>query len=114
MNKTQKGARGEALALRYLIHKGYHLVAQNVRMNRKEIDIVMRDGACTVFIEVKARSSNLFGSPAEAVDRRKQAALIVAASLYMQKYHIGAARFDVVEIDLQRGDVRHIQNAFMA
>lgn len=113
MNKTQTGAYGEACALAFLQKKGYRLLARNYRFGHKEIDLVMRDGDCIAFVEVKARRSSTFGAPREAVDARKQALLIQAAQAYLQRYAPdNSARFDVVEVYLRSGEITHIENAF--
>lgn len=114
MNRAHKGAKGEEAALRYLLEKGYLLLARNWRFMRKEIDLIMKQADTVVFVEVKARSTNRYGLPREAVDERKKRHLIDAAAGYMQHHGADqAARFDVVEVDLQSGEVVHLENAFM-
>lgn len=113
-DKLEKGAYGETLALKYLEQKGYALIARNYRIGRDEIDIVMWDGDFTVFVEVKARSSTAYGLACEAVDKRKQSRMVRAALSYLQEQPEETVRFDVAEVDLHTGTVRHIENAFMA
>ena len=67
-----KGAREEDLALRYLESRGLRLVGRNLRAPGGELDLVMRDGAALVVVEVRKRSHRGFGNAAESVDRRKQ------------------------------------------
>ena len=109
-----RGARGEALALRYLLQRGYRLVAQNYRVGHKELDLIVQDGDVTVFAEVKARSGASFGTPGEAVTARKRQNLLVAANAYLARNGLfdAPARFDVLEVDLVTGKVRHIVDAF--
>lgn len=115
MDKRESGARGEAIALTYLEKLGYTLLYRNARFGHDEIDLILRDGNTTVFVEVKARSSARFGLGREAVDARKQMHLIRAAQAYLMENGADiAARFDVVEVDLRTGGVVHIPNAFMA
>lgn len=114
-NKREKGAYGEKIALQYLEQKGYLLIAQNYRIGRDEIDLMLRDGKLTVFVEVKARSSTHYGLACEAVDKRKQSRMVRAALSYLQEQpEETSVRFDVVEVYLNTGEVRHIENAFMA
>lgn len=114
-DKREKGAYGETLALKYLTQKGYLLIARNHRIGRDEIDLVMQDHETTVFVEVKARSSTTYGLACEAVDQRKQSRMIRAALAYLQEQPEETnVRFDVAEVDLNTGTVRHIENAFMA
>ena len=85
-----------------------------MRIGRDELDLVMQDGAYLVFVEVKARTSEAFGLPREAVDSRKQAHMVRAAEAYLQQTGGDTpARFDVIEVNLANSEVRHIENAFM-
>ena len=70
LNKTV-GKSGERLAEEYLRKKGYRFVERNYTTEIGEIDLILTDGNCLVFVEVKARASEEFGRPAEAVDHRK-------------------------------------------
>ena len=108
------GRTGEETALRYLERKGYACLGRNVRVGRDELDLVMRDGAATVFVEVKLRGPGQRG--VLAVDRAKRRRICRAAVVYMM--NTGGlerpARFDVVEIafDGARMNVHHIEDAF--
>jgi putative endonuclease len=112
MNGHDLGARGEGRAAAHLIARGMALVAQNLRYKGGEIDLVMRDGAYTVFVEVKQRGGTRFGAGREAVTAAKQRRICAAALRYLTEGGlIGApARFDVVEIHGDR--VTHLPNAF--
>lgn len=100
-----QGSRGvgqawEEEAARHLERAGYRIVARNYRTRAGEIDFVAEDGATLCFIEVKARRSSAFGSPAEAVTPEKQRRIWNAAQLYLQKARVRpACRFDVVSVD---------------
>ena len=73
VNKRQKfGKAGESIAARQLIKEGYRILEQNYRTAAGEIDIIARDGDTLVFIEVKARTSNRYGSAKHAVTFKKQ------------------------------------------
>lgn len=114
MDNQQRGERGEQLALTYLQTQGYVLLEKNWRTGHKELDLIMRQGGVVVFVEVKARSSAAFGTPGEAVDRRKQKKLLEAAQTYLYEHSLldAPARMDVAEVDLHSGHVRHLINAF--
>ena len=116
MSNVAKGKLGEEMALCFLQQQGFRLLKRNYRAGHKEIDLVMRQGDTIVFIEVKARNSTAYGTPAEAVGFRKQRNLLEAAQTFLAQngYYETSARFDVVEVDLGKGLVRHIPNAFMA
>jgi putative endonuclease len=108
------GEYGERLAERYLRDHGLAVVDRNWRCARGEIDLVVRDGDCLVFCEVKTRRSERFGAPVEAVDRRKAARLRRLASAWLQAHdeHPRRIRIDVIGI-LRPLDgpvrVRHVQ-----
>lgn len=116
VSTTAVGRRAEELALRFLQDKGYTRLAQNARMGPLEIDLVLRDGETIVFAEVKARTGTGHGTPAEFVTREKRRRLTRAAMAYLQQNDLldRPARFDVLEVYLKSGDVRHIENAFDA
>jgi putative endonuclease len=91
---------GETAAARLLAGKGYQVLEQNVRTRRGEIDLVARQGQDIVFVEVKARTSEKFGRPAEAIIKSKQRRIAALAAGYVaQHFHREVNwRFDVVEI----------------
>lgn len=100
-NRQQRGQAAEEQACRHLQQQGLTLIERNYRCRLGEIDLVMRDGASTVFVEVRYRSNPGFGGGAASVDGRKQSKLIAAASHYLQQHPALAqqpARFDVVAI----------------
>lgn len=114
---VELGRRGEAIAARYLAGRGFRILQHRFRTRGGEIDLVAEEGETLAFIEVKTRSSAACGSPAEAVDRRKQARLVRAATVYLARTgrHDDACRFDVVEVwDDPDGGCRidHIRDAF--
>lgn len=114
-NHRQIGAHGETLARQWLEAKGYAWVAQNVHTRWSELDLVMYDGKTLVFVEVKYRRSERYGSPLEGITPTKQHKLRQAAQLYLLKYpHPGPVRFDALGILHLAGTspvYTHIQNA---
>jgi putative endonuclease len=111
------GRRGEDLAHRFLQRQGYTVVARNLALRgaRVELDIVALDGGTIVFVEVKTRSSDEFGTPDQAVDAEKREHLARAASAYLHTADATweRARFDIVTVTFE-GQVRigHIRDAF--
>ena len=100
--KQELGRAGEDLAARWYVEHGYEVVDRNWRCSTGELDIVARRGRLTVFCEVKTRSSNAFGTPAEAVGalkrlrgRRSAAAWFAARATAGAGGAGGAVRFDV-------------------
>jgi putative endonuclease len=94
------GHEGEDAAADYLRSLGFTILQRNFRGPGGEIDIIARDGACIVFIEVKARRSRAFGSALSAVDARKRRRIRAVAEDYLQFFAPAMkARFDVLAID---------------
>lgn len=102
MTTTQIGQRGEALAALALERRGMLVVARNWRCAGGEIDIVARDQETWVFVEVKLRGANAYGTPEEAVTARKSERLLRSAEAYLieQGLDDAAWRVDVVAIEL--------------
>ncbi len=104
----------EKQAARYLEGQGLILLDTNFRCRYGEIDIIMKDGSCIVFVEVKYRSGSDKGYPSEAVNPAKIRTIRFVARewLYMHRYSDETpCRFDVVSILGEK--VRWIKNAFM-
>jgi putative endonuclease len=94
------GKKGEELAARYLSRRGYRILEKNYRSRAGELDIVAMDGKTLVFVEVKSRRSNAFGSPGDAVNARKRRQMERVALAYMTENKKDGlhCRFDVVGI----------------
>jgi putative endonuclease len=106
------GEAKEAFACRYLEERGLSLVARNYRCRGGELDLVMRDGDCLAFVEVRFRRNQAFGAPAETVTRAKQRRILNAARHYLQRYPTPLdCRFDVLAITGASG-VEWFKNAF--
>lgn len=101
MNNVLKGHYYEDMAAGYLSRHGYCILARNYRCRGAEIDIIAKDKAYLVFIEVKYRKDADKQHPLEAVDLKKQQHICKAAVYYMHACKYGAdqpCRFDVVAI----------------
>jgi putative endonuclease len=116
INRRRQGKAGEDLAVQYLQQSGLKILERNYRFERGEIDIVAEDGEELVFVEVKARRSNTFGAPEDAVTEEKQKQVYAVADGYLFEHSIDdrPCRFDVVAIEFrnERDEIRHIRNAF--
>lgn len=98
--KQVQGQAGEDDALEYLRQNGLTLVERNFRCKGGEIDLIMRQQAALVFVEVRKRADNRHGGAAASVTAAKQARLVIAAQIYLQRYkNPPACRFDVIAID---------------
>ncbi|MEG2174064.1 MAG: YraN family protein [Oscillospiraceae bacterium] len=99
VNQKILGAWGEDYAVDVLRRNGYFILARNWHMQGGELDIVARKEGILAFIEVKTRSGDAFGRPAEAVTRLKQRRLIRSAICYWQENPCELQpRFDVFEV----------------
>ncbi len=96
------GRRGEELAARELTRRGYRLRARNWRCAAGEVDIVAEQGEWLVFVEVRTRRGNRFGSPEASITPAKQARLIQVAEAYLDAHHLSdvAWRIDVVAVEM--------------
>jgi putative endonuclease len=113
----QAGQRGEKAARKHLQRLGLKFLTANFRTDRGEIDLVMRDKDCLVFIEVKTRSSEEWSRPASAVDAPRRKRLTRAGLDYLRllKNPPVKVRFDIVEVLLREGkvsEIRHLPNTF--
>jgi len=119
MNRTELGKLGEKLALKYLQDRGYKALALNYRVSRLgEIDIIASMNERICFIEVKTRTGNTFGTPAEAVSWKKQRTIRHIAECFLKSHSAtnSVVQFDVVEVFITKnGDLKsinHLQEVF--
>lgn len=112
-NKT--GKEGELYARRHLEENGYLILETNWRLGHLEADIIAYKDNLIIFVEVKTRSTDSFGSPEEFVDYKKRKAYIHLANAYiLQNKRTEEARFDIISVLYKNGQptINHIQNAF--
>jgi len=102
--------------VRHLRKNGYKILEQNYRNKLGEIDIIAKEKGTLVFVEVKARKSDLFGNPKWAVTPKKQRKISMVALYYLKatKQTRVKARFDVISISSAADNPRIeiIKNAF--
>ena len=116
-NKREIGTIAEQLAENFLKELGYIIIKKNFHFGKAgEIDIIARDGATLVFVEVKMRSSDAFGSPESAINehKRKQIRKVAQGYLFVNEITDSECRFDVIAIEDNNGkrEIRHWINAF--
>jgi putative endonuclease len=101
-SRVALGKTGEDLACRELERCGYAILARRYRRRGGELDIVARDGATIVFVEVKTRRGLEWGSGAAAVTPLKQRRMVQVAMDYLVRHRLTghSCRFDVVAIDV--------------
>ncbi len=110
------GRFGEQCAAEWYENAGFTVLARNWRCARGELDLVVACDSLIVFVEVKARSSNRFGSGADAVDWRKQNKVRAVALEWLEQRqarggYFADLRFDVVDVD-GRGSVQVHEGCF--
>lgn len=117
MSKHSKiGIKGEQIATAFLLNKGYIILHNNWRSGRKEVDVIAFKDDTLVIVEIKARSSYKVGFPEEAVTRKKQEYLRLAARDFADLHpEYRNIRFDIVSV-LMAGDeakeIVHFEEAF--
>ncbi len=116
---NENGKKGELIAAKFLIQKGYNIEALNYRSRNGEIDIIASKDEYIVFVEVKTRSENMFALPYEAVTKQKQQKILMTANRYLSATECEKQpRYDIVEvylssdISVKKHQVRHIESAF--
>jgi putative endonuclease len=101
VQRQELGRYGENLACAELERRGHVIVERRFRTRRGELDIVSRHNGVTVFVEVRAKSGETFGEPAESVTDHKQSRLVTMAQEYVvtRRLEDSPCRFDVVAIE---------------
>jgi putative endonuclease len=118
--RLQRGRHWEAVAADYLEDHGLTVLARGYRCRLGELDLVCRDAAVLVVVEVRARSRSTFGSAVETIGPRKRARIVQATRHFLMRraeWRDAAIRFDVMAFDaIETGEpaVRWIKNAFDA
>ena len=114
--RKELGKKGEDLALRFLKRRGYKIIERNYVCKLGEMDIIAQEKDTLVFVEVKTRTSMVFGPPQLAVNPTKQMQLSKVALNFLKekKREDVKARFDVVAIVLRPTgeEIELIRDAF--
>jgi putative endonuclease len=98
--RPSAGARAEALAVAFLARHGLEIVARNFRTRFGEIDVIAREGATLVFVEVRLRRSGAFGGAASSITAAKRNRLVKAARGYLATLaKEPPCRFDALFLD---------------
>lgn len=110
------GQQAELLACEYLQTHKLKLITKNYHCRRGEIDLIMQDKTTLVFIEVRYRKNDRFGSALESVNHKKQAKIIITAEHYLlqNRQQFSGYRFDVIAISptQQSNDIIWVKDAF--
>jgi putative endonuclease len=111
------GRKGERLACRFLMRRGFDILARRFHGRHGEIDLIAFEGTTLVFIEVKTRSSRDYGDPWEFVDWEKQQRFRRTAEEFIARFDVAQYpyRFDIVSVvysEAQPEEVALHRNAF--
>ena len=115
INKNNAGLEAEKIAATFLINNGLKLVMQNYHCRFGEIDLIMKEAKTLVFVEVRLRSNNQFGSAGASITAKKQQKLIATAQYFLQTHGECACRFVAIlmhKVDLS--NIEWVRNAFDA
>lgn len=112
------GKKAEDLAVEYLLKNGYKILVRNYRFQKAEIDIIAEKDNLIIIVEVKARSTDIFMLPHEAVTKTKIRSIVSAANHYLEEFNRNLeARFDIISVlPDETGNlvIEHIIDAFEA
>jgi putative endonuclease len=116
MDKRKAGNIAEDIAVRYIEELGYQVIKKNFTFGKVgEIDIISEFQGTLVFIEVKARTNDAYGSPESSITSKKIKSIkrVAEGYLYINKIHDKPCRFDLIAIDYLSGEqnIRHLINA---
>ena len=112
------GSYTENIAATYLLSNGYSILDRNYRNKFGEVDIICQKDNLIIFVEIKSRYTNSFGSPLESVSCHKQNKIILLSKYYIlyKKLSDFNIRYDVIEIYLNHlnntYEVNHLEDAF--
>lgn len=112
------GKLAEELAENFLVEKNYKILAKNYRYLKAEIDIIAQFENQIVIVEVKARATDAFMLPQEAINKKKIRLILSAANEFLETNNIELeTRFDVISVlpnEKGKLEITHIENAFYA
>ena len=110
------GEYGEMLAEKYLVKKGYHILAKNIKVGRQEIDILCKIRDFYIFVEVKCRASATYGLPEDSLSHSKfnQLKFGIAKYIGMNKIPADKIRVDLVAVEINKtnktANIRHYKD----
>lgn len=114
LNTKTQGKIAEDRACEFLQKQGVKLVEKNYNCRSGEIDLIMQDKQALVFVEVRYRNKNDYGTALDSVDQHKIKKLILAANHYISTHQVDQPmRFDVIGFDASLKP-NWIKNAFSA
>ena len=112
MNNREFGAKGEDLACEYLKKNGYEILERNKHFSKLcEVDIIAKYKNKIVFVEVKTRKTDSFGTPLEAITKTKYQNIKTGVLTYVQEHNVPVFQIDVIGITLYpKLKIEHVKN----
>ena len=108
------GNKAEAMAVKFLLNKGYEIIEQNYTWGKGEIDIIVKKDNWLIFVEVRARSEVLYGFPEQTISKSKANLIIKTAEnyIFLKDWH-GNVRFDIIAITVgQQFEIMQFEDVF--
>lgn len=113
---NETGIKGEQIAEKFLLKKGYSILHKNWCFGKHEVDLIAEKDKTLIIIEVKTRSNLAFGFPEDAVTSRKQGFLKAATEAFLDQYpQYERIQFDIISIHIQQNELKeilHFEDAF--
>lgn len=113
MNKRKFGIIGEKMAQKYLKDNKYEIIENNYYTRNGEIDIIASKNNYIIFVEVKTRTNEKYGSASEAVNKIKKIHMKKSAAIFLKENNFSrfTIRFDVIEVYMIKGKckINHIK-----
>lgn len=110
------GKEAENAAANFLLNNGYQIITRNFRHQKAEIDIIAKKDNLLCIVEVKARSTDTFLEPQEAVNKKKIKMIVAATDAYIEETNeTSEVRFDIITVIPNKSGgfiINHIENAF--
>lgn len=112
------GKEAENLAAEYLLKNEYKILVRNFHFKKNEVDIIAEKDNLIIIVEVKARSTDFFILPQEAVTKGKIKSIVLAANHFMEEFNKNQeVRFDIISVlpdKTGKLEIEHIKDAFEA
>lgn len=119
MSNTKKGKYGEELALNFLKKRGFKILEKNFRYSKfGEIDIIAEKNGVLRAVEVKTRTSLIFGHPLEAITKEKLKKIYLTLQFYLKTSPYKASQIDAISILVDKNnpeiyDIKFLENIEM-
>lgn len=114
-NHNALGKRGEDLAVDFLLKHDYEILQRNYIFQKAEVDIIAKKGDVLAIVEVKTRSTNVFGNPQDFLKPKQIQRIVKAVDQYVTSNELDVeVRFDIIAIvkNGQQFDIEHLENAY--